>query len=748
MKIKKIIGTVFIAVLIVFSFTGTAAAADEVNLGTVSVYKLYNSTTSPFNLDSIKTFQLEDSVWRNDLGEEVVFINESSKFCIAAEGLTETVYTCAVNGTTHKFTLQYPTAPVTGLIYDVDKKGNIRDPVSQLIGSSVGTDKAIGFTKPSGADGLMFTNPSKTLKSKSLSDFGASGSDYKYKIKELDAGEWTVQAVFNKGTTYTKLAPGNEILGKEYHFMVVKADTGKKLTASAEEVTQGGYVSVTLSAPYQTDYYKIEVENGEIPKNQSGVFDADYDPSTKVGKANITVNSAGKAEFSVRATGLSDMVIKLMIGNSEEKSVTVSVKPGLVTANAKKSAYYLGDKVKLSGTNDFGGKVHFYVKGTNFEFTNLSSEPGKEWETSIKTADLKDKNGKKPDAGTYSFYAVKLKDESSPASISREDLDNLDKCLAYTVVSVDLMQQIIRLDSASEITAQGSEFKAEGTAEGTLKQVQYYVFGTNYFNSDYRTVSNGKFTVKLSGDVTDTMQPGQYFMVIQHPMYDEMFNVGAETVDKNLTGKILVNNTGDISDDGGTVIFDTSSRQSANAAEALCQAIDSEDIDDMYVKVSFVIADKNSQINPIPTSISKGEILTISGTAYGYKYKMVTAEILSTAFTAASKHNADSASFISASEMIDENGNWEISFDTSKLNPDMYTVSVSVADLDAAVSKITITAPAEKKSADEKQDVPAVIPTANPVKPTETPVSPGFGVAAVFAAAAAVLLIRRGGDIL
>ena len=127
---------------------------------------------------------------------------------------------------------------------------------------------------------------------------------------------------------------------------------------------------------------------------------------------------------------------------------------------------------------------------------------------------------------------------------------------------------------------------------------------------------------------------------------------------------------------------------------------------------------------------------------------MVTAEILSTAFTAASKHNAGSASFISASEMIDENGNWEISFDTSKLNPDMYTISVSVADLDAAVSKITITAPAEKKSADEKQDVSAVIPTANPVKPTETPVSPGFGVAAVFAAAAAVLLIRRGGDIL
>ncbi|MDO5828854.1 MAG: hypothetical protein Q4Q25_01755, partial [Methanocorpusculum sp.] len=110
-------------------------------------------------------------------------------------------------------------------------------------------------------------------------------------------------------------------------------------------------------------------------------------------------------------------------------------------------------------------------------------------------------------------------------------------------------------------------------------------------------------------------------------------------------------------------------------------------------------------------------------------------------------HNADSASFISASEMIDENGNWEISFDTSKLNPDMYTISVSVADLDAAVSKITITAPAEKKSADEKQDVSAVIPTANPVKPTETPVSPGFGVAGVLAPAAAVVLISKGCDI-
>ena len=261
MKIKKIIGTVFIAVLIVFLFTGTSAAADEVNLGTVSVYKLYNSTTPPFNLNSLTGFTLEGSVWRNDLGEEVVFIKDSDRFCIAAEGLTETVYTCAVKGKTHKFTLQYPTAPVTGLIYDDD------NPVSQLIGSTVDTGKSIEFTKPSGADGLMFTNPSKTLKSKSLTDFGASGNDYKYKIEELDAGEWTVQAVFEKdGTDYTKLAPGNEILGKEYHFRIVKADTGKKLTASAEEVTQGGYVSVTLSAPYQTDYYEIEVENGEIPK--------------------------------------------------------------------------------------------------------------------------------------------------------------------------------------------------------------------------------------------------------------------------------------------------------------------------------------------------------------------------------------------------------------------------------------------------------------------------------------------------
>lgn len=155
MKIKKIIGTVFIAVLIVFSFTGTSAAADEVNLGTISVYKLYENTTPPFNLDSLNGFTLEGSIWRNDLGEEVVFINDNTKFCIAAEGLTETVYTCAVKGTTHKFTLQYPTVPVTGLIYD----GNTA--VSQLIGSTVDTGKAIGFTIPSGADGLMFTNPSK-----------------------------------------------------------------------------------------------------------------------------------------------------------------------------------------------------------------------------------------------------------------------------------------------------------------------------------------------------------------------------------------------------------------------------------------------------------------------------------------------------------------------------------------------------------------------------------------------------------
>ena len=302
-----------------------------------------------------------------------------------------------------------------------------------------------------------------------------------------------------------------------------------------------------------------------------------------------------------------------------------------------------------------------------------------------------------------------------------------------------------------------SDLIVKGTAEGKPAEVKYYIFGNNFFDSANVSVDeNGVFEInkKIKEETTVDgktmlMQAGQYFLVIQHPMYDKKFNVGPVKNNGDKKGfDIVKNEKGSFNDEistgvlAGTIIFNTNDRQSANAAQALCDSLDDQNIDDMYVKASFVVAGKTSVINPIPEQITKEQDLVISGTAVGHKNEVVTAELLSTAFAAVPKETVGSASFVSMTARIDENGLWTVTIDTSDLNAGDYTVSVSVGQLDPATQKIKIVEGTVPQPTAQPTGEPTVAPT---TAPTHTPASPGFGILAALAGlgAVAVLLLRR-----
>ena len=223
------------------------------------------------------------------------------------------------------------------------------------------------------------------------------------------------------------------------------------------------------------------------------------------------------------------------------------------------------------------------------------------------------------------------------------------------------------------------------------------------------------------------MSAGQYFMVVQHPMYDEVFNV-APFFQGSQNYFITMNASGEATATS-PVVVDVFGRQKANAAQALCDNLDSENVDDMYVKLSFVVGAPHSVINPIPTEIVKGEKFTVSGTTNVGEGEVVTVEMLSTAFAAVPKSTVGSASFISLVTKTDENGNWEVTFDTTGLNVDEYTVTAAVEALgSAATAKINVI-----------EGAPVT-----PEQPTELE-TPGFGALAALAGlgAVAVLLLRR-----
>lgn len=735
MKATKIMGAVLGVLLVAALFTGAAAAADEKNLGDVYAYKLYDNT---FAVDLSK-----NATWTDAAGNTVTFIKDvSNKYYInGIDAALEGVYTRGIGELTYKITVKNPTAEISGIVY---KDENATEAISQLVGGVAENDKFVTLSAADGAK-VAITNPAGTLTSVNFEAFDAvlkNQSEKTYEIEGIDLGVWTAQAYYtNDGINFSVLAPA-VMLGKPYHFTVVSSEDSKKLVANVEEVVQGGFASYTLTAP--TGNYNLTVSHGEFPVDQPNFIWYKADKT----EAAVKVPAAGSITFSVKATDTSDVKVTLKkMGTSgliDDKSASVTVISGTITAAAETDSVYIGNEFDIEGTNDLGGAVKFFVKGTNFDLTELTqySASGKEWDVTIKTEDLRKKaNGqptqKRPDAGTYTFYIAKMKIDGSVSEV--KDFDNTSKVYAYTTVSVALKQPFINLIDAPEVLVQGDELKVKGTAEGEPSSVQWYLFGTNYFNNDTVAVTDGEFTVKVEKEFTksDYMAAGQYFLVVQHPMYDKVFNIGV--VGKN----IVLNESGAVTT-GSSVIFSTDERQSANAAEALCRALDSQNIDDMYQKVSFVVAGPTSYIDAIPSQVTKGQVLTVSGTTTGHKDEVVTVELLSTAFAAIPKEAVGSASFVALTTKIGADGVWSISFDTSSLNADEYTCSVAVGQLDATTSKVTIVEGSTPVT--PTQTTTPVTPTAQPTaQPTQTPATPGFGALAALAGlgAVAVLLLRR-----
>ena len=780
-KATKIIGAVLGVLLVAALFTGAAAAVNnDLTLGDAYAWKLYGTGDDIFG-DSIDLSVEKE--WTNG-SQTITFVMEPGTedeplFYFSGKDLVEGTYSRVIaGGTLGDFNVKInvkaaPEAP-TGTVY----KGNT--PVADIADAEIDTTadakfyvKVEGDVVEGNASTIAWTNPDGSLTTIDSRELGFSqlvGTDdiKKRAVKGAhDLGTYTIQKIVKvAGTDYSKLAPF-PLLGKPTYFTLYKADSSASLKALADEVLQNNYVTVELTAPYNPTGYTITVTNGTIPKGQATITRLTATTGT------VPVDLSGVATFVVKSDSTKDIKVTLEENANpkvSEKSLTIKVKAGAITADAASASTFIGNEVKLSGSNELGGNLTLFVKGPNFKFAKVEGEAlpsitmGKEWEAKINTGKLATADGKKPDAGNYTIYVAKLKEDGTvPTKAS--DLDDSDYCDAYTTVVVALKQPFINITEAQTVVVMGDDLVVKGTAEGQPDNVMYYIFGTNFFDNGTASVDeDGVFEITKEIKDTDAkpMQAGQYFLVVQHKMYDKTYNVGpvgygtdgkVTKVAENIKGYYIVKNENGKFDEGadegaavtalkGYVIFDTNKRQSANAAQALCDSLDDQNIDDMYVKASFVVAGKTSVINPIPEQITKGQDLVISGTAVGHKNEVVTAELLSTAFAAVPKETVGSASFVSMTARIDENGLWTITIDTSDLNADDYTVSVSVGQLAPESKKIKIVEGAVPQPTAQPTGEPTVAPT---TAPTQTPASPGFGILAALAGlgAVAVLLLRR-----
>ena len=730
MNAKKIMGAVLVAFLAAALFIGAGAAVDDgKDFGTVFIYQ--NTTET----DIVGTdIGLTDGIWTGENGATITVTDG-----VVYPGANFVAGTYKYNGNSTYVT--YPTAT-----YAVGAEIGTSPAIPYLVanGGNVYNDSTLDVTVKSPAKGIdvlyvLITLPNGTALNKSYSEV-----DGILNALNTEEGTYKVQAIFDK-THFVAGVPANLLLDANALTYTIVGEDDATLAVSADTLFAGEGLTVTVKGTPGTKY-AITLNNVKLPQGQ--FVNTTGDSTT----AYFVMPNNGEASFQAAITdGAKDeAVIKLfLVGTSGSftdddliEEATIAVSAAQITATLGASSYFVGDEITITGTSTAGidNTYDFCIEGTNFKKTNLSDytpgkvdfeKSGKTWEVVIETEGVKDSDKKMLDVGTYTITIEKAG-------------------IVYKTIAVALKQPFISIVEAPEVIVQGEKAEFIINAEAATA-VKFYIFGTNYFfdggkdGADKDTTN--QFTLKLSEDNTSAknMSTGQYFAVFQHPMYDGDFNimVNDTTFYLNTSGN-AVDNSWTPKNGASTKLFNVYDRQTANAAQALCDALDSQNIDDMYVKYSFFVVgeDASFTISEIPSTIAQGETLTISGVSTAAAGDTVKVEMLSTAFAAVPKETVGSAAFIVVTTDVAEDGTWEVTLDTSDLNVDEYSLKVACGDDTWKNVKINVVEGADTPDTPDTPDVPEQ--PENPTEP-EAPVTPGFGALAALAGlgAVAVLLLRR-----
>jgi PGF-CTERM protein len=543
---------------------------------------------------------------------------------------------------------------------------------------------------------------------------------------DATTGEKTIQAEFNAGAFVAGTTP-EQLITAPVTFSVVDGETAVAISAAATSVLKSDNIKLTVTGQPGIAY-NVTFDYGAFTvAKQIGFNTFANINGTVVGadqKTGIqfTMPAGGKATFNIKAVeavaGDSEKITVQAVGGTKKASVTIEFKKGTISAKADAASYYVGDIVTITGTRTTGQISNLTIKGTNFVNETLMDyntvfaweNSGKNFEFTLDTSKILD-NGKKLDVGTYTL--------------------TLNASGTKATVPLVLKQPFISIVEAPEVIVQDTEAEFIINAEAAA-EIAYYIFGTNYFaygkTENHPEDDEGEeiltqFVVELNETQTKGMDAGQYFAVFQHPMYDKELNIEA-------VGTAIML--------GEVTLFNVDVRQTANAAQALCDALDTQNIDDVYVKYSFFVVgeDESFTISDIPTEVAKGDKIVISGVDTANAGKTVQVEMISTAFAVVQKETVESVAFIVVITEVAKDGSWEITLDTSDLNVDEYSLSVAINSVEKKNVNVNVVEGADEPVNPEQPEQPE-----EPVAPA----TPGFGALAALAGlgAVAVLLLRR-----
>ncbi|MDV0444466.1 hypothetical protein McpCs1_18790 [Methanocorpusculaceae archaeon Cs1] len=608
--------------------------------------------------------------------------------------------------------------------------------------------------------------------SQTIAGWGAAGQN-------AAAGTYTAQAEYKMPKAFADYAKKSNTIS-----FTLQSST-LTITAAKDSVVRSNPFTVTISGKAQT-VYAIYLENAigtevnpELQPSQNGyqgaftidntlgnsvpVYGGAFFKTDASGKRTIQYNTAANTEdktYTVKVNGIVGTPVNTsaVLDTSDYDKVKVKVEKGAVTITASgDGSYYIGDEIKLTGTNTDSSNVYLFLTGQNllengivlkdlpakvpaYNATNpVAVKTDNTWEYKWDTSQIA------LDTGAYTIYATSrlTNGKSSTAVGNAVKLSDSE----YATISVNLKQPFLSAVPSGTVIAQGDKLYVRGTAEGKPNNLMLYIFGPNFFEDHSITVEDdGSYEKKI--DISSSMSSNQYFVVVQHPMYNGVFDA---VLVKEQNGDYqyfkIQNATTGGSQQASFVVWGNNKLQGSQAADALTKMIDDANIDDIYTKLTFTVAAPWIRINN-PGDQAVGSKFTVTGTTNLAIGDQILVEVMSSSFTAVDKTSTSTTSGVSQTTKVvageGADNAWAVDVDTTNWKLDEYTIKVNGIEVDVTsttnfnlVEKVVTPTPTATGAQPTTTTATAT--------PTATPSTPGFGafIALAGLGAVALLVLRR-----
>lgn len=543
-------------------------------------------------------------------------------------------------------------------------------------------------------------------------------------------------------------------------------------------LNQEGVTMDPVLGPYAIGSYRYENGGGLTIRDDvslspvNGVREYAKIKTTTSGTRTIewtTTNWTKAQKYSFRVEQLFPIGSTPQNGTYKNDEVDVKVEKGAVTiVAAGDQSYYLGEEIKLSGTNTETYKTYLFIVGPNLptDGANIANVDPRHWPTKDlvpTTFKVVDVNGDNTwswkwgtanyalDAGTYTIYAV-----SQPND--RSHLENA----AYGTVSIIIKKPFVSATASQSTVAKGDRIYITGTAEGDPNNVMIWILGKNKYIKATETVnSDASFKYEVRQGVTKNLYSGQYFVVVQHPMQNGQFDintVGVYNTD-DVTNDLWVYNLQlkDVTTGAYTKVFKlggAGSLQGSDAAEALVQGINDANVDDTYTKLQFLVEEPVIRIDPIGDK-HVGDKFTINAQTNLAVDDEILVQVYSSSFKPTQKSQSGEFSGATGTVKVTkgDSGMNKISFDvdSSTFKPDEYIVTeeavlqeaVGTALFNVLETPVATPTPVVVVTT-APTPVPTIVVTTVPT-PVPTTKSPGYGalIALIGLGAVAFIVVRR-----